>query len=66
MTHQDTEVLVLGIVGICNAIALNEKGFNVTLVDRDEPSDATSFACTAGRCPSINARALEKRSKMAT
>ena len=45
MTHQDTDVLVLGagIVGICNAIALNEKGFNVTLVDRDEPSEATSF-----------------------
>ena len=45
MTHQDTDVLVLGagIVGICNAIALNERGFNVTLVDRDEPSEATSF-----------------------
>ena len=45
MTDQDTDVLVLGagIVGICNAIALNEKGFNVTLVDRDEPSEATSF-----------------------
>ena len=71
MTHQDTDVLVLGagIVGICNAIALNEKGFNVTLVDRDEPSEATSFGnagviSPVGVHPSIYAWALEKSSEV--
>lgn len=45
MIDQNSKVLVLGagIVGICTAIALNERGFKVTLVDRDEPSAATSF-----------------------
>ena len=39
------KVLVLGagIVGICNALALQEKGYQVTLIDKNEPSDATSF-----------------------
>ena len=32
-------------------LSLNEKGFNVTLVDRDEPSEATSFG-NAGSFPS--------------
>ena len=37
MTDQDMDVLVLGagIVGICNAIALNEKGFNCLLYTSD-------------------------------
>tara|TARA_B100001123_G_scaffold286931_1_gene319804 strand:+ start:664 stop:1926 length:1263 start_codon:yes stop_codon:yes gene_type:complete len=39
----DVLVLGAGIVGICNALALSEKGFKVTLVDKDEPSDATSY-----------------------
>ena len=47
MTHnkQNNKVLVLGagIVGICNALALREKGFEVTLIDKNEPSDATSY-----------------------
>ena len=42
---QNNKVLVLGagIVGICNALALREKGFEVTLIDKNEPSDATSY-----------------------
>lgn len=36
-------VLGAGIVGICNALALQEKGYQVTLIDKNEPSDATSF-----------------------
>ena len=43
--NQTKKILVLGagIVGICNALALREKGFEVTLVDKNEPSDATSY-----------------------
>jgi len=43
--NQTKKILVLGagIVGICNALALREKGFEVTLIDKNEPSDATSY-----------------------
>ena len=39
------EVIVLGagIVGVCCALALQERGFSVTLVDRDAPGQATSY-----------------------
>ncbi|MGB0506515.1 MAG: NAD(P)/FAD-dependent oxidoreductase [Pikeienuella sp.] len=39
----DITVLGAGIVGICTAIALAEKGLRVTLVDRDAPGQATSY-----------------------
>jgi D-amino-acid dehydrogenase len=40
-----TEVTVLGggIVGICSALSLRERGFEVTLIDRDAPGQATSY-----------------------
>ncbi len=39
------EVLVIGagIVGICTALALLEKGFDVRIIDRDGPAEGTSF-----------------------
>ena len=36
-------VLGAGIVGICSALSLIEAGFTVTLIDRDDPGQATSF-----------------------
>ena len=32
-----------GIQGICNALFLQKKGFNITLFDRDEPGNAASY-----------------------
>lgn len=39
----DVTVLGAGIVGICTAISLVEKGLNVRLVDRNAPGQATSY-----------------------
>lgn len=39
----DVTVLGAGIVGICAGLSLIERGFKVTLVDRDAPGQATSF-----------------------
>lgn len=41
----DKEVTVLGagIVGICSALSLIERGYTVHLIERDEPGQATSF-----------------------
>lgn len=36
-------VLGAGIVGVCTALALQREGWNVTLVDRDEPGRGCSF-----------------------
>ncbi|MCU9837343.1 FAD-binding oxidoreductase [Ruegeria sp. WL0004] len=40
---EEVTVLGAGIVGICTALALTERGIKVTLIDRDEPGQATSF-----------------------
>ena len=39
----DVTVLGAGIVGLCTALSLLEKGLNVHLIDRDAPGQATSF-----------------------
>ncbi len=41
-------VIGAGIVGICSAYFLKKSGFNVTLIDREQPGSMTSFghACT--------------------
>ena len=41
-------VIGAGIVGICSAYFLKKSGFNVTLIDREQPGSITSFghACT--------------------
>lgn len=39
----DVTILGAGIIGICSALSLGERGFQVRLVDRDDPGQATSF-----------------------
>ncbi len=39
----DAIVIGAGIVGICTALAFQERGFKVHLVDRDGPAEATSY-----------------------
>ncbi len=39
----DVTVLGAGIIGVCCALHLQEKGLSVTLVDRLEPGEATSY-----------------------
>lgn len=39
----DVTVLGAGIIGVCSALHLQEKGLNVTLIDRLEPGEATSY-----------------------
>ena len=39
----DVTVLGAGIIGICSALALQERGLSVEVVDRGEPGQATSF-----------------------
>ncbi len=36
-------VIGAGIVGICSALALQDKGFNVSVFDRDGPAEGTSY-----------------------
>ena len=46
MSEQEPRVAVVigaGIVGICTALALQEKGFSVTVVDPQGPSEGTSY-----------------------
>jgi D-amino-acid dehydrogenase len=40
---KDAIVIGAGIVGICAALALQDKGFAVTVIDRDGPAEATSY-----------------------
>ncbi len=42
MTASDVTVLGAGLVGICSALSLAEKGFRVHMIDRDAPGQATS------------------------
>ena len=47
-TVKNIAVIGAGIVGICSAYFLKKSGFNVTLIDREQPGSMTSFghACT--------------------
>jgi D-amino-acid dehydrogenase len=36
-------IIGAGIIGICTALALQEKGFQVSVIDRDGPAEGTSF-----------------------
>ncbi len=44
-TEASEEVTILGagIVGVCCALSLQEKGYSVTLIDRELPGEATSY-----------------------
>ena len=48
MNKPHIAVVGAGIVGICSAYFLNKSGFNVTLIDKNEPGSMTSYghACT--------------------
>ncbi len=39
----DVVVLGAGIIGVCCALSLQQKGLSVTLIDRGEPGDSTSY-----------------------
>ena len=41
-----------GIQGVCNALFLQKKGFQVTLFDRDEPGNVASYGCLLYTSPS--------------
>ncbi|MFT5506493.1 MAG: D-amino-acid dehydrogenase [Gammaproteobacteria bacterium] len=53
MSEEQITIVGAGIVGICCAIDLQEKGFKVTLVDRSLPAQETSFG-NAGLLSSSN------------
>ena len=57
-------VVGAGIVGICTAYFLNKSGFQVTLIDKNEPGSMTSFghACTFAdyACVPVNSPELFK------
>ena len=40
---RDAIVIGAGIVGICATLALQDKGFDVTVIDREGPAEATSY-----------------------
>ena len=48
MNKPHIAVVGAGIVGICSAYFLNKSGFDVTLIDKNEPGSMTSYghACT--------------------
>ncbi len=39
----DVTIVGAGIIGICSALALRERGLSVVLIDREDPGRATSF-----------------------
>ena len=41
-------VIGAGIQGVCNALFLQKKGYNVTLFDRDEPGNLSASYGNAG------------------
>lgn len=43
MSHREVIVLGAGMVGVCSALALQKKGYKVTLLDRKAPGGETSF-----------------------
>lgn len=54
LTGRGGNVLVIGggIVGVCNALALQRAGFSVTLVDRGQPGRETSYGNAGVLCES--------------
>ncbi len=43
MTPQDVTIIGAGIIGICSALSLLERGASVRLIDRSEPAEAASY-----------------------
>ena len=42
-TRPDVTIVGAGIIGVCSALALQERGLSVLLLDRQEPGEATSY-----------------------
>jgi len=63
-TKPHIAVVGAGIVGICSAYFLNKSGFNVTLIDKNDPGTMTSYghACTFAdyACVPVNSPDLIK------
>ena len=63
-TKPHIAVVGAGIVGICSAYFLNKSGFNVTLIDKNDPGSMTSYghACTFAdyACVPVNSPNLFK------
>ena len=63
-TKPHIAVVGAGIVGICSAYFLNKSGFNVTLIDQNDPGSMTSYghACTFAdyACVPVNSPDLFK------
>ena len=43
MSNVKIGIIGAGIQGVCNALFLQKKGYDVTLFDRDEPGNAASY-----------------------
>ena len=43
MNSPDVTILGGGIIGICSALSLQERGVNVRLIDINDPGQTTSF-----------------------
>ena len=41
--NADVTIIGAGIIGICSALSLLERGASVRIIDRSEPADATSY-----------------------
>ena len=47
----DVTVLGAGIVGICTALSLRERGFSVTMLDRNPPAEGASYGNAGSLSP---------------
>ena len=47
----DVTVLGAGIVGICTALSLTERGFKVALLDRNPPAEGASYGNAGSLSP---------------
>ena len=53
-------VIGAGIQGVCNALFLQKKGYNVTLFDRDEPGNLSASYGNAGHFSPYASLALNR------
>lgn len=50
-TVADVTVLGAGVVGVCTALSLRERGFSVTLIDRNPPAEGASHGNAGSLSP---------------
>ncbi|MEC7395909.1 MAG: FAD-dependent oxidoreductase, partial [Pseudomonadota bacterium] len=49
--NKEVTILGAGIVGICTALSLTERGFKVTLLDRNPPAEGASYGNAGSLSP---------------